>query len=128
MNTTKTAVKNILIVEDDYDMRQLYQLFFKGLEDRYVITMEDKAEQALRMLANKHFDLIILDIIMEPLPGDTFFICARSYKKTMFLPILVVSVLSPSVLLNLKKINHAEFIQKPVTQEALMHKIKEMIG
>ncbi len=128
MNMVKNAAKSILIVEDDRDMQNMYEMFFSGLEDKYKINIEGSADIALQQVSSRHYDMVILDIIMEPLPGDTFFICTRSYKKTMFIPILVVSVLSPNSLENLKKINHVDFLQKPITKEQLLNKVEATIG
>jgi FixJ family two-component response regulator len=67
---------------------------------------------------------------MEPMSGDAFFMHVRKgmNAKVKDIPILVVSVLSPSILRQLKKINHVDFVQKPVTKEQLLDKIKAIIG
>ena len=128
MDTTQTEEKNILIVEVDKDMLEMYKMFFSGLEQRYAIDIESSAGIALKKTKGKEYDLIILDIIMEPMAGDTFFTYARENINTAITPILVVSVLSPSSLTALKKINHVDFLQKPITKDQLMEKIKMMLG
>jgi CheY-like chemotaxis protein len=123
-------VKNILIVEDDKDMREIYEIFFSDQKDKYLFDFESSAEQALKKLKVKKYDLILLDIIMEPMSGDAFFMYVRKEmgEDLKNIPILVVSVLSPSILRQLKKINHVDFAQKPVTKEQLLEKIKAIIG
>ncbi|MBL7081782.1 MAG: response regulator [Candidatus Omnitrophica bacterium] len=125
MLVVDSKVKQILIVEDNRDMQELYKIFFSDQQDKYSIDIESRADVALKKIKEKTYDLIILDIIMEPMTGESFFSYARQEVKTVFTPILVVSVLSPDTLVKLKKINHVDFLQKPITKEQLMQKIKE---
>lgn len=124
---TDNTVKFLLIIDDDKDMQEMYRIYFSG-QDRYAIDIESNAEIGLKKITQKKYDLIILDIVMEPMSGDAFFFCVRSRKKTATLPILVVSVLNRYTLEPLKKINHVSFLQKPITKEQLMEKIKDRIG
>ena len=126
MQDVDTKLKKILIVEDNKDMRMMYKIFFSGYEDKYSIDIEDKGIVALERLRKKDYDLIILDIIMQPMSGDTFFVQVRSYEKTKTVPVLVISVLNPDTLSYLRRINHIEFLQKPVTEEQLLSKIDEI--
>lgn len=124
----KTKARNILILEDDKDMRAMYKIFFQDQNERYSVDMEDKGKAALKRLKQKRYDLIILDIIMEPLPGDSFFVYVRDNKKTANIPILIVSVLSHDSLELLKRINHVNFLQKPITKEQLFEEIEKILG
>jgi len=124
----RNRIKNILIVEDDQDMQELYRDFFAERKSDYRIDIEEKANAGLKRITEKPYDLVILDIIMEPIPGDTFYVCTRSYQKTKNIPILIVSVLSPETLANLKRINHVSFLQKPITEEQLFAKVEEILN
>ena len=117
--------KRILIVEDDQEMQQIYRDMFQDKQDRYEIEFGNNAALASRKLEEKTFDLIILDIIMEPVPGDSLFVYIRK-TKMITTPILVVSVLSPELLRNLKKINHVDFLKKPIKEEELFERIEKM--
>lgn len=130
-------MKNILILEDDKDMQGMYKIFFSDQEKKYDIEIENDATVALKRLKEKLFDLIILDIIMEPMFGDSFFLYLRGDEKTMRIPVLVVSVLSPDTLGRLKKIDHVDtidkpvtldFLQKPVTKQQLLKEVDKMLS
>lgn len=59
--------KNILVVDDDKDIRELIAVYLKA-EDFYV----DKAcngEEALKMMEENHYDLVLLDIMMPKMDG-----------------------------------------------------------
>jgi DNA-binding response OmpR family regulator len=117
----------ILIVEDNPDMLDIYAGMFKH-ESRFEIEMESDAMKALRRLEDTKYDLIILDIIMEPLTGESFFVYLRGNVKTMRLPVIVVSVLEPHTLDALKKLNHSMILQKPVSKADLFASIDKMIA
>ena len=122
----KNKLKKILIVEDDTEMITLYKDMFKERLDTYEIQTEHNAESALKKLDEETFDLIILDIIMEPLTGDSFYIFTRLDKK-INIPVLVVSVLSPDTLKNLEKIDNISFLQKPINEAQLFGKIESIL-
>lgn len=120
-------MKRILIIEDDKDMQKIYRGFFVTEEKKYDINMISDASDALKVLKEGEYDLIILDIIMEPLTGDNFFVYAKNDIKTMNTPILIVSVLSEDILANLKHIGKFEYLQKPISKNQLLKKIEDMI-
>lgn len=120
-------MKKILIVEDNTEMQKLYKNMFRSKEGQYGIEVEGDARKAFKILADKDFDLVILDIIMEPMDGESFFACIREDSKRKNIPVLVVSVLDQDGLDYMKKLKKVEFLQKPVTIEELMEKIASMI-
>lgn len=124
---TKAKAKKILIIEDDTEMHSMYKIFFSGQEDKYVVNIEPLARQALEKTRQGKYDLIILDIIMEPMPGDEFFIHLRDNVKTRNIPVLAVSVLNPTMLEDLKELGHIDFMQKPVTKDELFAKIEKLL-
>jgi len=120
-------MKRVLIVEDDTDMQEIYRNMFKDQADKYKVEILGDAVEAFRRLKKEIFDLVILDIIMEPMPGDSFFACARDDAEVREVPILVVTVLNPDDLAHFKKINHVDFLQKPITKEELFAKIASFL-
>jgi CheY-like chemotaxis protein len=119
-------MKNILIVEDNVEMQKLYKNMFKNKQDEYEIEIEGDARKAFKRLAEKDFDLVLLDIIMEPMDGESFFACVRQDSKRKNIPVLVISVLDQEGLDYMKKLTKVDFLQKPVTIEELMKKIGSM--
>lgn len=117
-------MKNILILEDEVDMQEIYRDMFKNSSQEYRIEVIGNAEHALKRLNEKKFDLLIVDIIMEPMSGDTFFVYVRNNPELAQLPIIVISVLNPETLSLLKQINHVSFMQKPITKERLFKEIE----
>ncbi len=65
-------IKTILIVEDEQNFHDLYEVMLKdtGCE---IIRAYD-GHEALERLTEKKPDLIILDLLMNMIMGDTFFL------------------------------------------------------
>ncbi|MBD3426793.1 MAG: response regulator [Candidatus Omnitrophica bacterium] len=120
-------MKKILIVEDNLEMQKLYRNMFRPRQGEYDIEIEGDARKAFKRLAEKTFDLVILDIIMEPMDGESFFACLREDSKKKDIPVLVISVLDGEGLEYMKKLKKVDFLQKPVTINELMDKIGSMI-
>jgi len=124
---TKTIQKQILIVEDDQDMREAYKVFFADQEDNYEVNIVGDALEATRIMNEVRFDLVIVDIIMEPVAGDSLSIFIRENKETADIPILVISVLSPETLEGLKTLQNIHFLHKPITEDLLLKKISDVL-
>jgi DNA-binding response OmpR family regulator len=79
--------RNVLVVEDDSDIAHLVRLHLKELHCGVDIV----ADGALGLAAaeSKHYDLIILDLM---LPGmDGLEVCRRLRAKTIYTPILMLT-------------------------------------
>jgi len=99
----------------------------KGMGARVIVTEVDPT-QALKRLEENTYDLVILDIIMEPMTGDSFFVYVRNNPATAHLPVIMVSVVSPASLEKLKAFGHVSFLHKPITQRQLFDEIKKMLN
>lgn len=117
----------VLIVDDNHQMLEIYETMFKG-EVRFEVDMMPDAMQALRILGDRDYDLIILDIIMEPLTGESFFVYLRSDKRTMNIPVIAVTVLDPDMLDTMKKLDNPTILQKPIRKEDLFDSIDKCLG
>lgn len=120
-------MKKILIVEDDKDMQQIYAAMFSN-DGMYSIEIMGEAAGALKRLKTEKFDLVILDIIMEPMSGDSFFVHARNDVKMKHVPILAVSILRQDTLHFLETLGNFYYLQKPITKESLFKKIGEIVN
>lgn len=121
-----SAIKRIMIVEDDESTQEIYRDIFDK-ERRYFVNIVDTAESALKALRADAYDLVLLDIIMEPMAGDSFLIYLRKDPRTANIPVIVVSVLGEEILKTLRKIDRVKILQKPITKEVLFKKITQAL-
>ena len=116
---------HILLVDDD---RQVGRYLKKALEENgYHVTATTSAKQALAIIKEHMPDLLILDLqIPEP---DGFYLLKAERSKFPYLRILVISGYLHGALLEAAKIFGAiATLEKPVTAEALVGKVREVLG
>lgn len=73
-------MKTLLIVEDDTDIQDYYQILLAGLEVRMLCAFTGK--QGLAFVdAGEPIDLILLDIVLPEMGGEEFFRELRQVRK-----------------------------------------------
>ena len=115
----------ILLVDDD---RQVVRYLKKALEENgYAVTATTSGKQALAYIEERMPDLLILDLNMpEP---DGFDVLKSKRSRFPHLRILVISGYLHGALLEAAKIFGAiATLEKPVTAEALVGKVREVLG
>lgn len=95
--------KKIMIVEDEKDFQDMYTAFFEDKD--YEIVFEYDGNEALEKLAQIKPDLIITDIQMSVVTGDTFFLYLKDMPEYADIPVIVISSCSQRDYKNLKEID-----------------------
>ncbi len=110
----------ILVVDDDTDISELIALILKR-EQMEVIVRNDSSE-ALELLKNEHFDLILLDIMMPNLSGTE--LCGK-IRDSVNSPIIFISAKNQLIDKMLGyEIGGDDYITKPFDNEELILKVK----
>src|SRR3990172_10633813 len=84
--------KTILIVEDEKAFQDLYTVMF-GETDYNIIRAYD-ADEAMTKLEEEKPDLIILDILLDLVTGDTFFLHLKQTSEYARIPVIIASSFS----------------------------------
>lgn len=115
----------ILLVDDD---RQLIRYLTGILEESgYTVTATTSGKQALAHIEERMPDLLILDLSMPP--PDGFDVLKRERSKFPHLKILVMSGYLKGTLLEAARLfGAAATLEKPVTAEVLVGKVREVLG
>ena len=80
-------MKKVLLVENNTEISEIIQFYLK---DDYVTTAVESAEDALMLVENTVFDVILLDILLPGIDGIEF--CAQIRQK-VYCPIIFISCL-----------------------------------
>lgn len=117
------GLKNILIIDDD---RDLSGILSDMLEDYgYHTAVAGDGEEALEMLAEQTFHLIILDI---NLPGQTGFDLCRELRETSTVPVLFSSArTSETDRIMGFDLGGDDYLPKPYSMKELLSRVKALI-
>ena len=114
----------ILIVDDDADLRENLVEILKG--ESYVTTTASRAKEAIEIMKQRQFDVILLDFMMPELSGlDALYDLKRTNPKAKVIMITAYATIDIEV--NAIKRGANEFITKPFKIEDLLVLIKQVI-
>ncbi|NOY22135.1 MAG: response regulator transcription factor [Acidobacteria bacterium] len=82
-------MKRILVIEDEPDLRELVEFNLKT--SGYSPVGTDNANDALMLLEDAQFDLILLDLMLPGLQGGQFLKILRGMDRVSDTPVMIVS-------------------------------------
>ncbi|MFQ5963514.1 MAG: response regulator [Candidatus Scalinduaceae bacterium] len=119
--------KNIMIVEDEKSFHELYSEMLEGTG--YGIIHAYDGDEALLKLEEMKPDLIILDISLDMMTGDTFFLYLKGMQEYEDIPIIIASNHPQRDYKDLRKIDkNLVCLDKTFTREKLIEEVKAKIG
>ena len=118
-----TQTKRILVVDDEEWNRELLRAMLAVLG--YESVLAHDGFDALAKL-KEDFDLVLLDVMMPERDGWEVLQHLRAAPETREVPIVICSVLNqPEIAAAL---GAADYLPKPVTEEALLSKVEQWCG
>ena len=120
--------KNIMIIDDERAFQEIYAIMLEGRG--YNLTYAYDGDDAMQMLDDNIPDLIILDMAMDLVMGDTFFLYLKGLKKLSDIPIIIISSMPQIQYNNLKEIDPAlVYLDKvKLTKEILLEEVDNKLG
>jgi two-component system response regulator VicR len=121
------VTRQILIVEDDRELQDLYATMLRGM-DCDIVRAYDGGE-ALDKLGKEVPDLVILDILLDEMMGDQFFLKMKENPLYTDVPVIVASVLGLERCKNLFKVDPTtRHLRKPFKREQLITIVEACLG
>jgi two-component system alkaline phosphatase synthesis response regulator PhoP len=115
---------SILLVEDEENLQEALKL---NLElEGYEVTVCADGLEALKILTQEHFDLMVLDVMLPELDGIS--VCESVRLKQNPIPILILSAKNSSAdrVLGLK-MGADDYLNKPFNLEELLLRVEKLI-
>lgn len=115
---------SILLVEDEENLHEALKL---NLElENYDVTGSYDGANALQVIQQEHFDLIILDVMLPEIDGIT--VCETIRLSNQDIPILILSAKNSSAdrVMGLKK-GADDYLTKPFNLEELLLRVNKLI-
>ena len=116
-------IAHILVVDDDDGIRTLIKKYL--IENNYLVTTANNAEDAKKKIDIIEFDLIILDIMM---PGKSGLEFIQDNKKKLITPIILLTAKGEaSERIEGLEIGADDYLPKPFETKELLLRIKNII-
>lgn len=125
--TSSRQVKNILVIDDDVDIRQLVLKLFSNYTEYGIIVAND-GKEALDIMQNVIPDIIICDIMMPYMDGLELFVNLKHNKRLSNVPFLFISANNSNEdsLLGFG-LGADDYIVKPFNAKDLFAKVKRIL-
>ncbi|MCK5004667.1 MAG: response regulator [Candidatus Aminicenantes bacterium] len=119
-----TKKNDILIIEDEVDIGILLKEFLEN--NNFNITLAEEGKVAVELLKRKHFDLLIVDML---LPGEHGLDIINMKRHNSITPVIIVSGIydENEVLHRMKDSNVKFFLKKPFDLNDLLEKVNSAI-
>ena len=116
-----------MIVDDDHIFHDLYTELLEDTDYRLIHVYD--GDEALLELEKEKPDLVILDMVMDMVTGDTFFLHLRGVPEYKDIPVIIISSQPKRDYKSLKDIEpNLTFLDKTVIKEKLLDEITAKIG
>jgi signal transduction histidine kinase/CheY-like chemotaxis protein/AraC-like DNA-binding protein len=121
-NTAKKSKRSILIVEDNEQMRN----YLKEVLENYQITEAENGQEALEILQQQSFDIIITDYMMPVLDGEGLVLKIK--ENGLKTPIIVLTARSDQEgKLKMLRLGIDGYLNKPFLEEELHLMVKKAL-
>ena len=120
--------KKILIVEDEKSFHDIYEAM---LEDKgYDIICAYDGGEAMEKLQQEKPDLIITDILMDMISGDTFVLYLKGMPEYADVPVIIISSMPQKQFNNLKEMDpKLVYLNKAdLTTKRLIEEVDKILG
>ena len=116
---------NILLIDDDQWIRDAMRIFFET-ESCKILALET-AEEALKMISQQEYDIVICDYKLPGLNGLTFLKEVRQTQPDA-LTVLITAYKTDDLVSEAKKNGVHGFIAKPFTSETIEAALSHLIA
>lgn len=112
--------KNILVVDDDKDIRELIAVYMKT--ENFNVDNASNGEEALKLIEGKKYDLVILDIMMPKVDGLQTLI---EIRKSYTMPVIFLTAKDEEIdMIKGLALGADDYIAKPFSSMELIARVK----
>jgi CheY-like chemotaxis protein len=121
-------MKKILVVDDEESMRLLLRRVLEAVPAAEV-TLADGPDEAMDRIAERPYDLVLLDLLMPIEGGIQFLTRLRDMPSTRATPVIIVSAVSdPETRSVCQSMGVRDYVVKPIEREVLLTAVRNQLG
>ena len=121
-------VKHIICIEDEMEMIDLIRIILgrRGFE----VIGANGGREGLRMVREKHPDLVLLDLMMPDMDGWEVYQQMKADEATRKIPVIVVTAKAQNIdkVLGLHIAKVDDYIAKPFSPQELLASVEKILG
>lgn len=120
------VLEHILYIEDEKDIRQVARLALE-MVGKFSVTACSNGKEALAAFGKKHFDLVLLDVMLPEMDGPEILRSLRSVPGGESLPaVFMTAKVQPHEIAELKDLGALDVIPKPFDPMKLPETIRSI--
>lgn len=119
--------KRVLIVEDNADIVEIIRIFLAGVSKNIVLTTTDRGQDALDLMSQRRFDLLLLDLFLPGLSGFDVLERMKRLPEERRLPVVILTGHRQAAQQAMRK-GAAGVILKPFNKRNFIDTVLKMLG
>jgi two-component system response regulator VicR len=121
-------VKHIICIEDEMEMIDLIRIILG--RRAFEVTGANGGREGLRMVREKHPDLVLLDLMMPDMDGWEVYQQMKADEATRNIPVIVVTAKAQNIdkVLGLHIAKVDDYIAKPFSPQELLASVEKILG
>lgn len=120
-------VKRVLIVDDEESISLLLRRILES-NPALEVTLANGGEQALKLTAERTYELILLDLLMPGIGGIEVLTRIRSASANKKTPVIIVSVMADApTKIACESLRVSDYLVKPIDREAVLAAVNRVI-
>ena len=121
----KTKAKKVLVVDDDPVVIRLVKEILKT--NGFAVETAKDGIDAMIMVKNDKFDLIVLDIMMPELNGYDVLKTLKFQEEYKKIPIILLTSREQELDKRISKMMGIDYLQKPLDRELFLNKVQQAV-
>lgn len=119
--------KKLLIIDDEESMRLLLRRVLQTIP-ALEITLADGPDEGMDRIAERPYDLVLLDLLMPIEGGIQFLTRLRDMPSTRATPVIIVSAVSdPQTRSVCQSLGVSAYVVKPIEREVLLSAVRSQL-
>ena len=117
--------RRILVVDDEPGMRKSLAMILR--REGYDVAESGSVAEALGCLKGEEYDLVIADLMMQPLDGLDLLALVRRYRSAC--PVIIMTAYgTPEARSEASALGAVDFIEKPIEAQRLLGRVRTLVA